>query len=104
MSITADSASTSIRLALADKRKHRTLWGDAWVQFRRNRVAVYGLLLLLLIILAILLGPYIYRVDPRAINILESSAPPSASHPFGTDDLGRDISRAVCTAGAFLWL
>jgi peptide/nickel transport system permease protein len=91
MSITADSASTSIRLALADKRKHRTLWGDAWVQFRRNRVAVYGLLLLLLIIFAILLGPYIYRVDPRAINILESSAPPSASHPFGTDDLGRDI-------------
>jgi peptide/nickel transport system permease protein len=61
------------------------------VQFRRNRIAVYGLLLLLFIIVSILLCPLVYRVDPKAINILEASAPPSAAHPFGTDDLGRDI-------------
>jgi peptide/nickel transport system permease protein len=91
MSITANRASASISLALSDKRKHRTLWGDAWVQFRRNRIAVYGLLLLLFIIVSILLCPLVYRVDPKAINILEASAPPSAAHPFGTDDLGRDI-------------
>ncbi|MFN3334718.1 MAG: ABC transporter permease, partial [Caldilinea sp.] len=69
----------------------RTLWGDAWVQFRRNRLAVLGLTLIVLIVGGVLAGPYLYPVDPKQINILEASASPSMAHPFGTDDLGRDM-------------
>ena len=81
------------------RRKQRTLWGDAWSQFRRNRLALFGLLLLLLIILGVLIGPLIYRVDPKAIDILASSQGPSAAHPMGTDDLGRDMLARVMYGG-----
>ncbi|MFZ1769743.1 MAG: hypothetical protein WAU00_11130, partial [Caldilinea sp.] len=73
------------------QRKHRTLWGDAWIQFRRNRLAVFGLIVLVALILAVVAGPYIYRVDPKYIDIMASGEAPSPAHPFGTDDLGRDL-------------
>ncbi len=91
MSISAGTATPNVELGTAVKRKHRTLWGDAWVQFRRNRLAVLGLFLIVFIVFGVLLGPYIYRVDPKEINILDASVPPSLQHPFGTDDLGRDM-------------
>ncbi len=91
MSISAGATAPKVELGTAVKRKHRTLWGDAWVQFRRNKLAVLGLSLITLIVLGVAIGPYFYRVDPKAINILEASVPPSPAHPFGTDDLGRDM-------------
>lgn len=91
MSISAGVTTPKVELGTAVKRKHRTLWGDAWVQFRRNKLAVLGLSLITLIVLGVAIGPYFYRVDPKAINILEASVPPSPAHPFGTDDLGRDM-------------
>lgn len=91
MSISAGTATPKLDIGSATKRKHRTLWGDAWVQFRRNRLAVLGLTLIVLIVVGVLAGPFLYPVDPKQINILEASAPPSMAHPFGTDDLGRDM-------------
>ncbi len=92
MSISAGTTtSPNVELGSAVKRKQRTLWGDAWVQFRRNRLAVLGLILIALIMLSIVIGPSVYRVDPKEINILDASASPSLKHPFGTDDLGRDL-------------
>ncbi len=91
MSISAGATTPNLELGKQSKRKHRTLWGDAWVQFRRNRLAVLGLTLLVLIVAGVLAGPFLYPVDPKQINILEASSPPSMAHPFGTDDLGRDM-------------
>lgn len=48
-----------------------------------------GLLALLLLIA--LLGPLLWRQDPLAVDILNSLMPPSATHPMGTDDVGRDV-------------
>lgn len=73
------------------QRKHRTLWGDAWVQFRRNRLAVLGLIVLTALIIMVVAGPLVYPVDPKKIDIMASGSPPSLEHPFGTDDLGRDL-------------
>jgi peptide/nickel transport system permease protein len=72
------------------KRKHRTLWGDAWVQFRRNKLAMAGMIVLILLVLGILLGPIFYRVDPEYIDFSQASQGLTRAHPFGTDDLGRD--------------
>lgn len=79
--------------------RQRSFWGDAWSQFRRNRLAMFGFVLLLTIVLAVLLGPLLYPVDPKAIDIQASGQPPSAAHPMGTDDLGRDMLARVLYGG-----
>ena len=88
--ITGSVAPTTIQLTNKATKKYRTLWGDAWVQFRRNRLAMFGLIILIGLILFILIGPSLYPVDPKHIDIPSAEAVPSADHPFGTDDLGRD--------------
>ena len=79
--------------------RRRSFWGDAWRRYRRNRLAMFGLGLLLAIVLAVLLGPWLYPVDPKAIDILTSGQPPSAGQPMGTDDLGRDMLARVLYGG-----
>ena len=82
------------------------LWKDAWVRFRRNRLAVIGLVIVILfIILAV--GARVpttpgglWRLlhlaqDPFQQNVTNSVAPPSLQHPFGTDALGRDVFSRV---------
>jgi peptide/nickel transport system permease protein len=71
-------------------RQHRTLWGDVWLRFRRHALAMIGMVVLGLLLLSVVAGPLIYRVNPEYINIMVSSQPPSLEHPLGTDDLGRD--------------
>lgn len=76
----------------------RTLWGDAWYRLRRNRLAVIALVWIVLVVLAALTAdlwvPQTFG-DPRIIDTQTASAnrlqSPSLEHPFGTDDLGRDI-------------
>ncbi len=72
------------------RRKQRTLWGDTWLQFRRHRLAMIGLAVLVVIVVFVMLGPFFYRVDPEYADLTQMSLPPSFQHPFGTDDIGRD--------------
>ena len=72
-------------------REHRSLWSDAWRQFRRHRLAVGGMAVLAFIVLGTLLGPLIYRVPTNAIDFKAVLQGPSFAHPFGTDQLGRDL-------------
>src|SRR6186997_1370695 len=69
----------------------RTLWGDAWRRFLRHRLALFGSAMLLLFFVSVSIGPLIYRVSPEALDFNALLAPPSIQHPFGTDDLGRDM-------------
>ena len=71
--------------------EYATFWAGAWRRFRRNKLAVYGLgyvfAIFLIAIFAGLLAPYPYdKINPRF-----ALEPPSLSHPFGTDALGRDL-------------
>ncbi len=91
MSISAGTAPQGVELKVETKRKQRTLWGDAWVQFRRSRLAMFGLVLMLAIVFAVVIGPLLYTVDPKKIDIAAALQPPSREYPFGTDDLGRDM-------------
>jgi len=80
-----------LQLQAQSSRKHRTLWGDAWVKFRRHKLAMFGLITLTILIVSVVFGPLVYRVDPEYIDFAVSNQPPSLTHPFGTDDLGRDL-------------
>ena len=81
------------------------LWSDAWRRFRRNRVAVLGLVLVGLLVLdavtsAVLgvFGQHLWA-DPLKQDVNNIFAGSSAAHPFGQDELGRDVLARVL-AGA----
>lgn len=69
-------------------------WGTAWRRLRRNSGATLGLGLLTLLVLAALLGPLL--VGGAATQDLAARLTgPSAAHPLGTDQLGRDVLARV---------
>lgn len=72
-------------------RPHRTLWGDALIRLRRNRLAVAGASFISLVALGATLIQFLspYKYDQQ--NLLAIGLGPSWSHLFGTDELGRDV-------------
>ncbi|HEX9234860.1 MAG TPA: ABC transporter permease [Actinomycetota bacterium] len=72
--------------------------GDAFVpqgqrvlrRFLRDRSAVVGVTIVLVVVLAAVLAPWLARHDPTFTDFHNRFASPSRSHPFGTDNLGRD--------------
>lgn len=79
--------------------KHRSLKADVWRQFRRHKGAVFGVVVLGIIIVATLLGPIIWPLDPFALDIPNANQGPTIDHPFGTDNLGRDVMARVFVGG-----
>lgn len=74
-------------------------WKDAWRRFRKHRLAVASLVVLALIILAVLFGPWIWNVPINEIDFTARLAGPSREHPFGTDDLGQDLFARMLYGG-----
>lgn len=68
----------------------RSRWRTAWGRFCRDRMAVLGGLILLLILLGVLLGPMVYPISYSEIDVAQATAPPSWTHPLGTNPLGQD--------------
>lgn len=69
-------------------------------RFLRNRAGVLGLALIALLVLATLLAPVLRPYDATTDrNLLMRLKPPSAEHPFGTDELGRDVLTRVWHGG-----
>ncbi|MFK7874670.1 MAG: ABC transporter permease [Paracoccaceae bacterium] len=100
--------------ALQDKEPQkppRSQWAEVWRQFRRHKGAVIGGSFLMFISLAVLLGPYIWTLDPQKLDIRAKDMRPfyvalwngdvkwSWAHPFGTDNLGRDILAQMLAGG-----
>ena len=73
--------------------KKRSQLGDIWHRFCKNKSALAGLIIFLIILVAALSADlfYDYNNDAIKINIKERLTPPSAAHILGTDELGRDI-------------
>ena len=68
----------------------------SWLAFRANPMALVGLAIVLLLILAAALAPWLAPQSPIAQDLAQRLQPPSAAHWLGTDELGRDIySRIV---------
>lgn len=66
-------------------------WREAWRQFRRNRMALAGLIVLVLMGIMAIIGPHLNGFDYRTQDLYNMYAPPSAEHWLGTDVLGRDV-------------
>jgi peptide/nickel transport system permease protein len=70
-----------------------------WKRLRRNRPAVAGLVLLVLLVLIALTAPVLPLADPAEQGWRERLQPPSAEHPLGTDEFGRDLLARVVFGG-----
>jgi peptide/nickel transport system permease protein len=76
-----------------------SLWREAWRRFKRHRLAYWSLWVLGLMVLAVVLGPWFYKVGINDVDLQARLAAPSWQHPMGTDDLGRDILARVLYGG-----
>jgi oligopeptide transport system permease protein len=100
--VQTEARSDAMRLSLQRRQEatknHRTLWQDAARRFMRNRLAVFGLALviffLILAIFADVLAPHPYdKVYFTKVLLLPFQDP---AHPLGTDEVGRDyLSRLI---------
>jgi peptide/nickel transport system permease protein len=92
----AEAQLPQTQLSALSHKKHRSLWGNAWRQFRRHRLAMVGLVVIIFLLITTVIGTEIY---PRAIDEIDfmlADAPPTWSHPFGNDSLGQDmLARAL---------
>ncbi len=68
----------------------RRMWRVAVRAFTRNKLAVAGLLLLLVLTLFSFAGPLIYQTDQIHSDIMAVRLPPQAGHPLGTNEIGYD--------------
>ncbi len=100
--------------ALTDKvpqKPPRSQWRDVWDQFRKHKGAVFGGGFLIFITLAVIFGPYLWDLAPTKLDIRnknwrpvytllwDGDAKAGWSHPFGTDQLGRDIMAQMIYGG-----
>ncbi len=89
MSASIELAGAGIRSPLA----------EFWRRFRRKRVAIGAGVVLLLIVLAAVLAPWVAPYDPSAPDYQNLLTGPTWAHPFGTDAYGRDILSRVIWGG-----
>lgn len=77
----------------------RTLWQEAWLRFRRNRLAMAGLIFIFILVLISIAtlaidlsdGGSFYTHNVIRQNLRQKLMPPSLAHPFGCDEFGRSI-------------
>ena len=93
------SPSADAGLAAVSAARHVSPTLDAWRRFRRHKLAVVSAIILLVMILAIAVGPWIWTVPINEIDFTARLAGPSAEHPFGTDDLGQDLLARMLYGG-----
>jgi peptide/nickel transport system permease protein len=89
----------------SEREKVSSPWLDAWRSFRKNKLAMLGLVIILFFILLAIFAPLLTHYDYKAQNLMNRLQPPSSVHWFGTDDLGRDLfTRVIYGARISLWV
>src|SRR5688572_10910560 len=67
-----------------------------WRRFRRHKLAMAGLVVIIVVALMGIAAPIVAPQDPLKTSVIDSLEPPSAQHWLGTDPVGRDVwSRTV---------
>ncbi|HJR01041.1 MAG TPA: ABC transporter permease [Methylomirabilota bacterium] len=86
-------------VAVARRPRVETLWSESWRRFRKHRLATVGMVVLLVMVVAVLAGPFVYKVPINEIDFKAKLKAPSWAHPLGTDDLGQDLLARMLYGG-----
>jgi oligopeptide transport system permease protein len=78
-----------------EETRYANFWVGAWRRFRRNKLAMFGLVYATLIILAAVFASVLTPYDYDKVNLPNTLQSPSREHWMGTDELGRDILTRV---------
>lgn len=73
------------------KRPSVTYWADAWRRLKENKLAMFGLLVLIILAVLAIFGPYFNKFTYDAQNLNAKNISPNSTYWFGTDGLGRDL-------------
>jgi oligopeptide transport system permease protein len=76
-----------------------SLWLDAWIKLRKNRMALFGFAVLLILCVVSLLTPWIAPYSYEEQDLMLGATPPSAAHWLGTDIFGRDMLTRIMYGG-----
>ncbi len=71
--------------------KGNSLWHDAWLRLRKNKLAVFGMVALAVTTVLCVAGPWLLPYGYEEQNLNLGASAPSAQHWLGTDTLGRDL-------------
>ena len=81
------------------KSEAESLKSIAWRRFRRNKLAMFGMLVIVILIIFSLLAPFISHYDPNEIDLYKIESSPEGTHWLGTDELGRDMFSRLLYGG-----
>ncbi|MBO8170123.1 MAG: ABC transporter permease [Thermoanaerobacteraceae bacterium] len=76
-------------------RPSMSYWADAWRRLKQNRAALVGLVIISLLVVMAIIGPYLNEWSYSDQVLSEANQPPSSKYWFGTDALGRDLFTRV---------
>lgn len=76
-----------------------TYWQDAWRRLKKNPIAMVSLVVLILLTIMVIIGPYIRGLDYTTINAADKNLNPNSKYWFGTDSLGRDMFSRIWYGG-----
>lgn len=76
-----------------------SLWHDAWLRLRKNKLALFGGITLVLFVIIAILTPWIAPYSYETQNLDLGATPPSAAHWLGTDIFGRDLLTQIMYGG-----
>ena len=76
-----------------------TYWADTWRRLKENKLAMIGLIAIIIITILAIFGPFVSKYNYFTNDLVNQDMGPSAEHFFGTDQLGRDVLTRVLYGG-----
>ena len=98
LSSSADRLPSGIPLP-EDLEQGTSRWKDAWHRLAKNKLAVFGGTVLIVLAIACIVGPWLSPYGYEDNNLNNTFSPPSGAHWLGTDQLGRDLLVRLLVGG-----
>ena len=87
------------KAATAARTRKRSQWRDVWKRLRRNKLAMIGMVLVILIVFSAIFADLISPYPYDGIDVTARMQLPSAEHLLGTDNFGRDLLSRIIYGG-----
>ncbi len=99
MAEATQTISDSVSVTETLSTRPETMLGLTWKYFLKHKLAITGMIVVVLLIVACIIGPIVSPYDVEKSSLRIRYQPPSLEHPFGTDDLGRDMLTRLLYGG-----